>query len=353
MTVLNEIKIKPIFFDSMGAKCSSVLIETPDIRILVDPGAAGMQRSYPLPLEEKEKLRNEALKRIGAASESCDFIFISHYHYDHHTLPSNIPKGIANFYKNKTIWAKDPNRFINHSQWRRARNFFEELGGGKIYRKPGKVDYKPIEEELPIALSKDYGDYTERKRELLEKGERWFRKMLNIWQTGSWIKEFTTPDWAVEFIDGREYNFGSTKIRFTGPLFHGIEYDRVGWVVSLVVERNNKKFIYSSDLEGPQIEDYAEWIIDENPDAMVLDGPATYLFGYMMNRINLNRATDNMMMILKRTKTNPIIYDHHLLRERKYKERLSKVYEEGKARILTAAELMGKEPLILTIHSTD
>ncbi|OYD16201.1 hypothetical protein CH333_04000 [candidate division WOR-3 bacterium JGI_Cruoil_03_44_89] len=349
MIILNEIKIKPIFFDSMGAKCSSVLIETPDIRILVDPGAAGMQRSYPLPPEEKERLRLEALKRIGVASESCDFIFISHYHYDHHTLPSNIPEGVANFYMNKTIWAKDPNRYINHSQWRRARKFFEELGGEGIYIKPGEVYYKPIEEELPFALSRDYGDYTQRKRELLKKGEMWFKKLLTVWQTESWVKEFSTPDCTVEFIDGREYNFGSTKIRFTEPLFHGIEYDRVGWVVSLVVERNGKKFIYSSDLQGPQIEDYAEWIIDENPDAMVLDGPATYLFGYMMNRINLNRAIDNIMEILKRTKTNPIIYDHHLLRERRYKERLSRVYEEGKSRVLTAAELLGKEPLILTM----
>lgn len=337
----------------MGAKCSSFLIETPDIRILVDPGAAGMQRSYPLPSEEKERLRNEALKRIGAASESCDFVFISHYHYDHHTLPSNIPEGVINFYKNKTIWAKDPNRYINHSQWQRARKLFEELGGEGIYTKPGKVYYKPIEEELPIALSRDYGDYTQRKKELLKKGEEWFKKLLTIWQTERWVKEFSTPEWSVGFIDGREYNLGSTKIRFTRPLFHGIEYDRVGWVVSLVVEQNGKKFIYSSDLQGPQIEDYAEWIIEENPDVLVLDGPATYLLGYMMNRINLNRAIDNMMEILKRTKTDPIIYDHHLLRERRYKERLSKVYKEGKSRVLTAAELMGKEPLILTIHSTD
>ena len=139
-------------------------------------------------------------------------------------------------------------------------------------------------------------------------------------------------------------------MKFTQPFFHGIEYDRVGWVVALLVEHKGKKFIYSSDLQGPQIEDYAEWIIEQNPDAMILDGPATYLFGYMMNRINLERAIDNMIRILRRTKTNPIIYDHHLLREWKYKERLSEVYKEGGGRILTAAEFMGKEPLILKIN---
>ena len=352
--IAGEIKVKPIFFDSLGAKCMSVLIKTPDIRILVDPGAAGMQKSYPLPPKEKEKLRLEALKSIGKASESADCIFISHYHYDHHILPSTIPKGIKNFYKNKKIFAKDPNKFINHSQWRRTRLFFEELGRTrKIYREPGKVDYRPIEEELPIALGKDYGDYNVRKKELLKKGEKWFKKMVSIWQTEPWIKEFTTPDYSIEFVDGKEYCFKNTAMKFTQPFFHGIEYDRVGWVVALLVEHKGKKFIYSSDLQGPQIEDYAEWIIEQNPDAMILDGPATYLFGYMMNRINLERAIDNMIRILRRTKTNPIIYDHHLLREWKYKERLSEVYKEGGGRILTAAEFMGREPLILKINKQE
>ncbi|MEE8299774.1 MAG: hypothetical protein V3R28_00540 [Desulfatiglandales bacterium] len=40
------------------------------------------------------------------------------------------------------------------------------------------------------------------------------------------------------------------------------------------------------------IEDYAQWIIKENPDILILDGPPGYLFGYMVNRINLQRAID-------------------------------------------------------------
>jgi hypothetical protein len=334
----------------MGAKCSSILIETPDITILVDPGAASMQGSYPLPLQEKERLQLQALRNIGEASKSADFVFISHYHYDHYTPLMDIPREVENFYKGKTVWAKDPNKFINHSQWNRARIFFGGLGGKEIYKEPEGINYKPIEEELPIALSRNYGDYGERKKELLEKGKIWFEKLLNLWQTNQWIREFKTRDYFVKFIDGKRYKFGDTIVRFTQPLFHGIEYDRVGWVISLVVENNHKKFLYSSDLQGPQIEDYADWIIQENPDAMVLDGPATYLFGFMMNRINLNRAISNMVKIIKKTKTNPIIYDHHLLREGKYKERLKEVYKKGKSRVLTAAEFMGREPLILTLR---
>jgi predicted metallo-beta-lactamase superfamily hydrolase len=33
--------------------------------------------------------------------------------------------------------------------------------------------------------------------------------------------------------------------------------------------------IYTSHLQGPGIEDYAQWIIKENPDILILDGPPT------------------------------------------------------------------------------
>jgi len=51
--IAGEIKVKPIFFDSLGAKCMSVLIKTPDIRLLVDPGAAGMQKRT---IKERRKM---------------------------------------------------------------------------------------------------------------------------------------------------------------------------------------------------------------------------------------------------------------------------------------------------------
>ena len=108
--------------------------------------------------------------------------------------------------------------------------------------------------------------------------------------------------------------------------------------------------MFSSDLQGPEIEDYAAWIIDENPDFLVLDGPPTYLFGYMLNRINLNRAVENLCWIISETKTPTIIYDHHLLRDAKYRERVSRVYDIAKRKnksVITAAEFLGNEPMIL------
>lgn len=349
--VLGDMKIHLLWFDSLGAKSSSLLIETPDIKLLVDPGAAVMQPSYPLLDEEKIELREEAFKEIKKAASRVKEIFISHYHYDHHTLPSEA-EGI---YKNKTLWIKDPNLWINASQWERSRLFLEQLYNGEfkeILVSPERRGLPDPLDELPLVRKKKYGNYQERKRELLKKGRKWFENLKRDWFNNPWVREFKTKEVDVRFADGRELIRGKTKIRFTKPLFHGIEYARLGWLLALVVEYANHKFLYTSDLQGPQIEDYAEWIIRENPEALVADGPTTYLFGYMLNRVNLNRAIENMCKIIRETQAKIIIYDHHNLREARYKERLEEVYKtakEEKKQVITAAEWFGDQPLILKI----
>jgi len=352
--IAGKIKLYLVWFDSYGAKSSCIFIKTPDIKMLVDPGAASMQPSYPLPNDEKENLYRKALDTINRFSHRADTVFISHYHYDHHTLPLN-SKGI---YRRKRLWIKDPNQWINKSQWKRARLFLNQLhesyGAKKrdlIYTHPeNHIKFNDPLKALPFAMSKDYGDYKSRKLELLEKGKIWFNKLTDVWKKGPWILDFKQDHFEVKIADGRSFKRGETNVGFTGPMFHGIEYDRVGWVIGLKLEYKGRRLIYSSDLHGPTIEDYAKWIIDEDPDVLILDGPATYLFGYMVNRINLERAIENICDILRNTKKGVIIYDHHLLRDIRYKSRLEKAYlvaKKEKKTLFTAAEWLGYEPLIL------
>ena len=353
---VGDIELHLIWFDSLGAKSSCVLVETPNVRVLIDPGAAEMQPSYPLPEEEKFRLRDEAFNHILSASARADVIVITHYHYDHHTLPSEAPE----LYRGKTILAKNPNKWINDSQWGRARLFFEELyeflGGsdaGEVYKESGEVeDVDPLD-RLSRAASKDFGDYQGRRIELFEKGRRWLGKLKRKWSSEPWVKELELPGVRVRFADEERFEYGSTVIRFTEPMFHGIEYDRLGWVVGVVVEHGGRKVLYSSDVQGPAIEDYADWIIGERPDAVVLDGPPTYLFGFTLNRINLMRSIENASRVLHETRARPIIYDHHSLRDRLHRKRLRELYEDPEAhgRLMTAAEWLGLKPLIDVIGS--
>jgi len=359
---LKDIKISLVWFDSMGAKSSCVLIKTPDVSIIVDPGASELQPSYPLPNNLKQFYNLKAHKEIEKAGRSATVTIITHYHHDHYTSPSSNLLNSDAIYKKKLLLVKNPNIYINGSQWERARIFFSDIFEKYEDKKLDKSLTKPEEdiefqdpmEELPLAASKDYGDYSNRKRELIEKGRKWFRKLCKMWKSEQWIPEATLHDVEVRFADGKTFAFNNTAIRFTKPLFHGVEFDRVGWVIAFIVEYKGEKVLFSSDLQGPEIEDYAAWIIKENPDFLILDGPPTYLFGYMLNRINLNRAIDNACWIIKETKTPIIIYDHHLLRDAKYRERIKRVYDiakkEGKT-VLTAAEFRGDKPIFQIFSS--
>jgi hypothetical protein len=300
-------------------------------------------------------LANQAFKLICRKAKEAEYIFISHYHYDHHTLPLEE----ENIYREKTLWIKDPNQWINRSQWERSREFLYQLYESFIGKNLDEKLLAPLHKNfddplknLNFACMKDYGDYQKRREELLQKGQKWFERTSDIWSKKSWIPEFKNKKIQVIFADGKEFKIGKTRVKITPPLFHGIEYDRVGWVTAILIEHENKKILYTSDLQGPSIEDYAEWIIDENPDLLILDGPATYLFGYMVNRINLQRSIDNMIAIIRNIKAKLIIYDHHLLRDHLYKKRVAEVYKEAKRykkKVITAAEWLGKEPLILKL----
>jgi predicted metallo-beta-lactamase superfamily hydrolase len=159
-------------------------------------------------------------------------------------------------------------------------------------------------------------------------------------------------DINLRFPEGKQYTYGRTKIHFSKPLFHGIEYTRVGWVFATIVEYNGGKLLHSSDVSGPMIEDYAEYIIHENPTFLIIDGPPTYLFGYILNRINLERTIDNMCKILRETDTSVILFDHHLTREIRYRDRTERVWKTAKflgKKLVSAAEFLDQENILDTI----
>lgn len=113
---MEKIQVKPIWFDSLGAKSACTLVKTPDVTLLIDPGAAEMQPSYPLSWVGKVKYLLQARRAIQRAARQADWVIISHYHYDHHTLLST-SSGDGGLYRGKIVWAKDPNQWINESQW--------------------------------------------------------------------------------------------------------------------------------------------------------------------------------------------------------------------------------------------
>jgi len=185
-------------------------------------------------------------------------------------------------FEGKTVLVKDPRNFINRSQMERAAYFLGVLKG-----KPRKV----------------------------------------------------------EVADGNSCVFGDTKIQFSKPVFHGTN-SRLGYVVEVLVEEGEERFLHTSDVEGPPVRGQAGFMLECNPTILFVDGPVTYMLGYKYSVGSLRASVNHLIEVMKRCDVKRLVLDHHLLRDTRWRDKVDPLFpvaEERGARVETAAEFAGKE----------
>lgn len=168
-------------------------------------------------------------------------------------------------------------------------------------------------------------------------------------QRGKEFIEKINTKCKLTYSDNTKHNFGTTKITFSPPFFHGPENIRLGYVIMTTIEEKKQKILHSSDVQGPVIKNTTEYIIKQNPDVLILDGPPSMFLGWRFSKKNLQYSSDNLIRILKETKSE-IILDHHLLRDLKYKDIYSEPFKKAKKRVKTFAEYLGKKNNTLEAH---
>ena len=151
------------------------------------------------------------------------------------------------------------------------------------------------------------------------------------------------------YCDDSSERIGNTKIIFSPPFFHGPSNVRLGYVIMTTIDDGEKKILHASDVQGPVTEEAKEYIIEQRPDILIMDGPPTIFLGWKFSYKNLEDASKNMMEILDKLNCE-VILDHHLLRDLKYKERFPEPYKVGGDRIKTFAEYLGKKNNTLEAH---
>ena len=108
--------------------------------------------------------------------------------------------------------------------------------------------------------------------------------------------------------------------------------------------------IHASDVQWPQVIATTDWIIQQNPDILILSGFPTLLLGYKSSKFGLYQSNRNLLRILSETKVQTVILDHHLVRDLHYQNKIEEIIKEAdalKKRVITAAEFLGKEPEFL------
>jgi len=155
----------------------------------------------------------------------------------------------------------------------------------------------------------------------------------------------------IEYADGREFEFGETRIKCSQPVFHGTNA-RLGYVFEVLIDDGEYKFIHTSDVEGPSQNDQLNFILENKPNLVFLDGPLSYMI-YRFGVDNLRKSIENMKKIIRECPLDALIVDHHFLRDLKWRERIKDIFEiarERKVKVMTAAEYIGKEIEMLEAH---
>jgi hypothetical protein len=158
----------------------------------------------------------------------------------------------------------------------------------------------------------------------------------------------------LEYADGKKYQFGKTKLEFSKAVFHGTN-NRLGYVIEVLVDDGNYKFIHSSDVEGPNNLPQLEFILSNKPNLVFSDGPLSYII-YRFGMQAMRNSVENMIKIIETCPLDAFITDHHFLRDLRWKDKIQKVFEvanKKKVKLQTAAEFAGKDVEMLEAHRKD
>ena len=197
----------------------ATLVETDDLRFIIDPGSALGPRFGLNPHEREYVALHRTRRAILEAAQDVELLTISHYHFDHY-VPNfenwlwiwSSPELARELYQGKLILAKDPTKQINLSQ-----------------RKRGYMFWK-----LTSKVAKN-----------------------------------------IEAADGRTFKFGQTVLEFSKPVYHGPKGSKLGFVLMLIVRTPGCCLIHSPDAQGPMYDEPLKLILSKNPDMVLMGGPPT------------------------------------------------------------------------------
>jgi len=149
----------------------------------------------------------------------------------------------------------------------------------------------------------------------------------------------------IEFADGKTFKFKKTTISFSPAVWHGETNSKSGFVLMCSISSGREKLLHAADVQGPQLEAATQWIIDENPDFLLVSGCPTMFLGSKLPPQALEQSNKNLIKILQQTRVKTMILDHHLVRDLNYKDKIERVLKSARElnkRVITAAEYLGK-----------
>ena len=272
--------------ESIGCRSLATYVEAGRLKIFIDPGVALAPRRYGLPPHELEIGVKEMVWDEIVDHASKSDIVIVTHYHYDHHNPWD---SLEEVYGDKVVILKDFKNNINPSQIRRSHFLLHRLEGAGI-------------------------DISE-----------------------------------IEVGDGRSFEFDDIHISFSEPFYHG-DSPRLGYVVMVLIEYGDERFLFTSDVEGMMYEAPLNHVLTVRPNIILMDGPPTYLKRYDEEVISYTFESIKKVCQIPELKT--LILDHHFTRDKNYRDILQSnlLNMDCEVRIVNIAEYMGVEPRFLEAY---
>ncbi|RLI39745.1 hypothetical protein DRO64_10145 [Candidatus Bathyarchaeota archaeon] len=176
--------------------------------------------------------------------------------------------------------------------------------------------------------------------------------MINFsqrWRSKIFLDKLRKVGAKPRVADSKRFRLGRCKIKFSNPVKHGND-ERLGYILEVLIETDDGRILYTSDVEGIVDDDQLNFILKSEPNIVICDGPMTYMLGTRFSEMDLKKSILNLVKVLNMETVEVLILDHHLLRDLEWKTWLKSIFEESEIlnkKVLTAASYMGVEENLL------
>ncbi|HKZ99285.1 MAG TPA: hypothetical protein VJ326_06825 [Thermoplasmata archaeon] len=162
-------------------------------------------------------------------------------------------------------------------------------------------------------------------------------------RAGAFVRALKSYPKDVQVADGNDLAFGGTELTFSPAVPHGHD-DELGYVVMARIAQGDDVFVHTSDVLGPPLKAQLSFILDADPTLLYVDGPMTHMPEHYPES-ETRKSIANLLRIVRTTRLQTLILDHHSLRDRDWRAHMAAVLEAGESHdvsVVTAAEFLGK-----------
>jgi hypothetical protein len=290
-----DLRIIPLAGESLGTRSMAIAVQGKKSQVILDPGVDVAPRRYDLPphsmeLKRRHEHRENILSEIKKLPVAC--FWVSHYHFDHFPKINEavkIDKAMYHWdpklqeFPKSDFLIKDPKENINKNQTRRARKFTRAL----------------------------------------KKLNQNFLSAENV--------SFQTPEFSIS---------GS-------PILPHGEISLLGYVVGCSITYRDTKLLFTGDIVGMPLKEHTDWIIAEQPDILIMDGPM---------KDQLSAFKSNIKTTINKTNIKQLVIEHHLLRSKNWKELIEEDIEyiqDTGTKVGCYADLLGRKIELLEVSRKD